>query len=165
MQRSLSMNLYPVRLTPFLMNTPVGSSVRTIGFRGIPQIQVGFSGVGLTMSSPAMGGHHTSIAKVLTGAFLYYERYRLGGIDTVRGYEDFEIFPRNANGEINFNGGNKVLYANLEYRIPLANQLTAVAFFDVGQVWDESVTNVFSDFTLKKGAGVGVRFDLMGMLA
>ena len=97
--------------------------------------------------------------------FLYYERYRLGGIDTVRGYEDFEIFPRNANGEINFNGGNKVLYANLEYRIPLANQLTAVAFFDVGQVWDESITNVFSDFTLKKGAGVGVRFDLMGMLA
>ena len=97
--------------------------------------------------------------------FLYYERYRLGGIDTVRGYEDFEIFPRNANGEINFNGGNKVLYANLEYRVPLANQLTAVAFFDVGQVWDESITNVFSDFTLKKGAGVGVRFDLMGMLA
>ena len=97
--------------------------------------------------------------------FLYYERYRLGGIDTVRGYEDFEIFPRNKNGEINFNGGNKVLYANLEYRIPLANQLTAVAFFDVGQVWDESIPNVFSDFTLKKGAGVGVRFDLMGMLA
>ena len=25
--------------------------------------------------------------------FLYYERYRLGGIDTVRGYEDYEIFP------------------------------------------------------------------------
>ena len=98
--------------------------------------------------------------------FLYYERYRLGGIDTVRGYEDFEIFPVNANtGTRNFNGGNKVLYANLEYRIPLANQLTAVAFFDVGQVWDESITNVFSDFKLKKGAGVGVRFDLMGMLA
>ena len=97
--------------------------------------------------------------------FLYYERYRLGGIDTVRGYEDFEIFPRNANGEINFNGGNKVLYANLEYRIPFANQLTGVAFFDVGQVWDESIRNVFSDFKLKKGAGVGIRFDLMGMLA
>jgi len=98
--------------------------------------------------------------------FLYYERYRLGGIDTVRGYEDFEIFPINANtGTRNFNGGNKVLYANLEYRIPFANQLTAVAFFDVGQVWDESITNVFNDFRLKKGAGVGVRFDLMGMLA
>ena len=98
--------------------------------------------------------------------FLYYERYRLGGIDTVRGYEDFEIFPVNTKtGTRNFNGGNKVLYGNLEYRIPFANQLTAVAFFDVGQVWDESITNVFNDFKLKKGAGVGVRFDLMGMLA
>ena len=97
---------------------------------------------------------------------LYYERYRLGGIDTVRGYEDYEIFPTNQDtNQRNFNGGNKVLYANLEYRIPFANQLTGVAFFDVGQVWDESITNIFSDFKLKKGAGVGIRFDLMGMLA
>ena len=98
--------------------------------------------------------------------FLYYERYRLGGIDTVRGYEDFEIFPVIAGtDEYNYHGGNKVLYGNLEYRIPFANQLTGVVFFDVGQVWDESVINVFSDFKLKKGAGVGIRFDLMGMLA
>ena len=98
--------------------------------------------------------------------FLYYERYRIGGIDTVRGYEDYEIFPINADtGEYNYNGGNKVLYANLEYRIPFASQLTGVVFFDMGQVWDESITNIFGDFKLKKGAGVGVRFDLMGMLA
>lgn len=98
--------------------------------------------------------------------FLYYERYRLGGIDTVRGYEDYEIFPVNVNtNEYNYNGGNKVLYANLEYRVPFASQLTGVVFFDVGQVWDESITNVFNDFKLKKGAGVGIRFDLMGMLA
>ena len=98
--------------------------------------------------------------------FLHYERYRLGGIDTVRGYEDHEIFPVNLDtGEFNYNGGNKVLYANLEYRIPFANQLTGVLFFDAGQVWDESITNIFRDFKVKKGAGVGIRFDLMGMLA
>ena len=96
---------------------------------------------------------------------LSFERYRIGGIDTVRGYEDHTIAPIAANGAYNYNGGNKVLYANLEYRIPFANQLTGVVFFDVGQVWDESVTNIFSDFNLKKGAGVGIRFDLMGMLA
>ena len=98
--------------------------------------------------------------------FLHYERYRLGGIDTVRGYEDHEIFPVNLDtGGFNYNGGNKVLYANLEYRIPFANQLTGVLFFDAGQVWDESITNIFRDFKVKKGAGVGIRFDLMGMLA
>ena len=96
---------------------------------------------------------------------LSFERYRIGGIDTVRGYDDYTIAPIRANGTYNYNGGNKVLYANLEYRIPFANQLTGVVFFDVGQVWDESVTNIFGDFNLKKGAGVGIRFDLMGMLA
>ena len=30
---------------------------------------------------------------------------------------------------------------------------------------DESITNIFNEFQLKKGAGVGIRFDLMGMLA
>ena len=97
---------------------------------------------------------------------LAFERYRLGGIDTVRGYDDYTIFPINANtNDYNYNGGNKVLYANLEYRIPFANQLTGVVFFDIGQVWDESVTNIFGNFNLNKGAGVGIRFDLMGMLA
>jgi outer membrane translocation and assembly module TamA len=32
-------------------------------------------------------------------------------------------------------------------------------------VWDESRSNVFKDLHFKKGAGVGIRFDLMGMLA
>ena len=89
------MNLYPAHITASLMNTPVDSSVRTIGFRGIPQIQVGSFPVGLITSSRVTYGHHTSIANIAkrTDWRLAYERYRLGGIDTVRGYEDFEIFP------------------------------------------------------------------------
>jgi outer membrane translocation and assembly module TamA len=58
-----------------------------------------------------------------------------------------------------------VLYANLEYRIPLADRLTGTIFFDMGQVWDESQPNIFKDLNFKKGAGVGIRFDMFGMLA
>ncbi|MCZ6677271.1 MAG: outer membrane protein assembly factor BamA [Candidatus Poribacteria bacterium] len=100
-------------------------------------------------------------SKTVDSRFLFFERYLLGGIDTVRGYEDYAIFPSNNNP----NGGNKVFYANFEYRIPLANRLTGVLFFDIGQVWDESRDNILKDINLKKGAGVGIRFDLMGMLA
>ena len=97
---------------------------------------------------------------------LFFERYLLGGVDTIRGYEDYEIAPTNARtGEPNFNGGNKTFYANFEYRLPLSPQLTGAVFFDIGQVWDESRSNVFKDLHFKKGAGVGIRFDLMGMLA
>ena len=93
--------------------------------------------------------------------FLRYERFLLGGIDTVRGYEDYEILPTSGK----YYGGNKVFYANLEYRIPLGAQLTGAAFFDIGQVWDEEEPNIFKDINLKKGAGVGIRFNLFGMLA
>ena len=98
--------------------------------------------------------------------YLFLERFLLGGIDTVRGYEDYEIFPKDkVTGEPNLNGGNKVLYGNLEYRIPLADRLTGTIFFDIGQVWDESQPNIFKDLNFKKGAGVGIRFDMFGMLA
>ena len=97
--------------------------------------------------------------------YLFLERFLLGGIDTVRGYEDYEIFPTNAEGEPNLNGGNKVLYGNLEYRIPLADRLTGTIFFDMGQVWDERQSNILRDLSFKKGAGLGIRFDMFGMLA
>jgi outer membrane protein insertion porin family len=92
---------------------------------------------------------------------LLFERFALGGVDTIRGYEDDEIFPINGNPY----GGNRMLYANFEYRIPINPQLTGAVFFDIGQVWDESTSNIFKDLGFKKGAGVGIRFDLLGMLA
>ena len=93
--------------------------------------------------------------------FLRYERFLLGGIDTVRGYDDYTIWPSSGN----YFGGNKVFFANFEYRIPLGSQLSGSAFFDIGQVWDELEPNIFKDINLRKGAGVGIRFNLLGMLA
>ena len=92
---------------------------------------------------------------------LFYERFYLGGVDTIRGYEDWEIYPDSAN----FIGGNKVFFTNLEYRIPVSPQLTTAVFFDVGQVWDESIVNVFNQINLKRGAGVEARLQMLGMLA
>lgn len=97
--------------------------------------------------------------------FLRYERFYLGGIDTVRGYEDYSIYPPPRGNELYSYGGNKVFFANFEYRIPLGSQLTGSAFFDVGQVWDEYQPNIFKHINLRKGAGVGIRFNLLGMLA
>ena len=107
----------------------------------------------------ARGGYLNSRAS--DDWFLRFERFLLGGIDTVRGYEDYEILPTSGK----YYGGNKVFYANLEYRIPLGAQLTGAAFFDIGQVWDEEESNIFKDINLRKGAGVGIRFNLLGMLA
>lgn len=92
---------------------------------------------------------------------LFYERFYLGGVDTIRGYEDWEIYPDSGN----FIGGNKVFFTNLEYRIPVSPQLTTAVFFDFGQVWDETVPNVFDQINMKRGAGVEARLQMLGMLA
>ena len=103
------------------------------------------------------------ISKSTDRRFLFYERFFLGGVDTIRGYEQWEIYP----DSLNPYGGNKVFFANLEYRIPVSPQLTAALFFDVGQVWDETVANPFSlsQINMKKGVGVEARLNMFGMLA
>ena len=107
------------------------------------------------------------VSKSTDSYFLFYERFFLGGVDTVRGYEDYEIYPDPPEGSTAYNpyGGNKVFFANLEYRIPVSQQLTAALFFDIGQVWDESVKNPFSQINMKKGLGVEARLNMFGMLA
>ena len=98
---------------------------------------------------------------------LFYERFYLGGVDTVRGYEDWEIYPdpTDGSGIPHPFGGDKVFFTNFEYRIPISPQLTSAVFFDIGQVWDESVNNPFNDINLKRGAGVEARLQMLGMLA
>ena len=97
--------------------------------------------------------------------FLFYERFFLGGVDSIRGYEDWEIYPdADETGAINPYGGDKVFFANFEYRVPISQQLTAALFFDIGQVWDENVTNVFNQINMKRGLGLEARFTMLGML-
>ena len=99
---------------------------------------------------------------------LFYERFYLGGVDTIRGYEDWEIYPDpvnpdSANPTRGF-GGNKVFFSNWEYRVQVSQQLTTAVFFDIGQVWDESTPNVFNSINLKRGAGVEARLQMFGRL-
>lgn len=89
-----------------------------------------------------------------------YERYFLGGADTIRGY--------NSNGQVGpLNGGKVYGIANMEFKFPLAREkkrtIVQWAFFlDAGNSWD-----TFRDINLgigssvrqiKTGAGFGIRF-------
>lgn len=105
-------------------------------------------------------------SKSVDREYLFYERFFLGGVDTIRGYEDYEIYPDpDETGAINPFGGDKMVFANLEYRIPVSPQLTAALFYDIGQVWDESVRNPFNQINFKSGLGVEARLNMFGMLA
>lgn len=63
-----------------------------------------------------------------------YEKIFLGGERSIRGFDIYRIGPRNEYGAVI--GGNKALYLNLEYMIPLNQQVSFVFFYDVGNAYD-----------------------------
>jgi outer membrane protein insertion porin family len=72
-----------------------------------------------------------------------FERYRLGGERTIRGFGFGSIMPRKPNGSFFFTsagsrmGGDKYLLFNFETILTVAGPLKLVAFFDAGNTWLE----------------------------
>ena len=95
----------------------------------------------------------------------FSERYRLGGYNDLRGFKYWEIGPRfsllrspgGRRTSIN-KGGDKKLFTQLEYFIPLIPEagIKALLFADVGRVYDDSESLSFSDFN--KDIGFGFRW-------
>ncbi|MBI4753386.1 outer membrane protein assembly factor BamA [Candidatus Desantisbacteria bacterium] len=85
-----------------------------------------------------------------------YEKFRVGGHYSVRGYEERSISPQDVNK--NPKGGEAVFVGNIEYRFPIApKQLYGVLFADCGNVWEKTSVVDFSE--LKAGAGIGLRIN------
>ena len=82
-----------------------------------------------------------------------FERYYLGGIDTLRGLRDVGPRDPSTNDPV---GGFTMLCFNFEYIFPLVKNagMKGVVFFDTGNAWD---TGWHLD-DMRKTAGVGVRW-------
>ncbi len=85
-----------------------------------------------------------------------FERYRLGGISTIRGFKTWMVGPKLPNGEIL--GGNKELIFNVEAVFPLIPgiKLKGLVFFDAGNAYD--VGEPYSFEKLRTSVGVGLRW-------
>ena len=86
-----------------------------------------------------------------------YEKYMLGGINSVRGYDWYSISPRDVGDEAI--GGEKMMVFNFELAFPLLKTegLYAVAFYDMGNVWGvKESAYKFGD--LRRSYGGGLRY-------
>jgi outer membrane protein insertion porin family len=85
-----------------------------------------------------------------------YERFRLGGISSVRGYEWGDISPIDpaTGGEM---GGDKMWLLNVEYRVPFLEEqgVWGLVFFDAGNAFIE-MDNWKS--TARRSVGLGMRW-------
>ncbi|RLB09026.1 MAG: outer membrane protein assembly factor BamA [Deltaproteobacteria bacterium] len=91
------------------------------------------------------------------GMLPVYEKFFIGGIDTVRGFNYQEISPRDPI-TLEKIGGEKMMIYNVEYRVPVTKDKSfiALAFFDTGNVWRASEDYSFSD--MRRSIGFGIRW-------
>ena len=85
-----------------------------------------------------------------------YERFFAGGANTIRGYKERRVSPRDP-GSNDPIGGNAIALANMEFTFPLYEKvLKGAVFYDVGNCWaDASEFITGGDF--RNGVGFGVR--------
>jgi outer membrane protein insertion porin family len=85
-----------------------------------------------------------------------YERFYLGGINSVRGYDWREIHVLDEDG--NEIGGNKFIQFNAEYIIPILKKqgLVGLVFYDAGNVFNENEDIDLG--TLRDSVGFGFRW-------
>ncbi|WP_167590493.1 outer membrane protein assembly factor BamA [Oceanidesulfovibrio indonesiensis] len=89
------------------------------------------------------------------GSVPIYQRFYLGGMNSVRGYEGMSIGPRDIYGQVR--GGTYQFFTNFEYLFRLSEEfgLQGVAFFDAGDAWGGFGEDVPH---LKTSVGAGLRW-------
>ncbi|MEP0772827.1 MAG: outer membrane protein assembly factor BamA [Acidobacteriota bacterium] len=93
------------------------------------------------------------------GALPYWERYRIGGERSLRGFPVYRVFPRDkSTGEPYLaengapEGGDRYLQLNLEYQIRLGGPLKFILFTDIGNNWHERQGWELSNYRHSAGA-------------
>jgi len=85
-----------------------------------------------------------------------YEKFMLGGIDSVRGYDALSISPKDTATGYSI-GGEKMWLGNVEYRVPILKKqgVIGLVFFDAGNAFkqDESWR-----LRAKRSVGFGIRW-------
>lgn len=85
-----------------------------------------------------------------------FDRFFLGGANTIRGFKFRDVGPRDEKDEPI--GGEAFIAGTVEYTFPIIPRLRGATFFDVGNVYFDRDDFDLSD--LSGSIGVGVRVNL-----
>ncbi len=85
------------------------------------------------------------------------DRFYAGGSYSVRGWQRYQLGPKNESGYPS--GGNSLLEGSLELRYPIYDIFSGVVFLDGGNVWRDSYEYIAEQ--LHFAGGVGLRVDTL----
>ena len=112
----------------------------------------------LVLALRASAGYSTGFGN--TPDVPFYEKFFVGGTDTVRGYGERILSPLDSTGTPV--GGNFMTLANVELRFPIYGPIFGTTFFDAGKSWDH-VTD-FDAANIPTSVGLGLRIMIGGAL-
>jgi outer membrane protein insertion porin family len=113
------------------------------------------SGGSNVIETVVSGGVTSTVARAIDPVPIF-DRYFLGGANTLRGFAFRKVSPKDGNNEPI--GGNTFVNATAEYSYPIVERVRGAFFFDIGNVYQNAYDFTFSD--LKSDAGIGVRLNL-----
>ncbi len=91
----------------------------------------------------------------IAGDAPFYERFYVGGGETIRGYKERGLTNT---------GGNKLLVLTTEYRLGLTKSVQGVLFADAGYTWAKGTKVNFDDLEYGVGTGFRIYHSLIGGL-
>jgi len=108
-------------------------------------------------SAFSVQGRWGYIEKRPGGELPVYEKFFLGGMNTVRGFDYHSISPVDPVTGDRI-GGEKMMVYNIEFRFPLVKEqgVVGVLFFDAGNVFTKDEDYTFSG--IRRSAGAGIRW-------
>jgi outer membrane protein insertion porin family len=130
--------------------------LQLLGAAGVVEAFGATKGDGQKVIETVVNGGVTSTVVRAVDDVPIFDRYFLGGANTLRGFSFRKVGPKDGNGEPI--GGNVFYNATAEYTFPIIERVRGAVFFDIGEVEREAYT--FSVGDLKSDAGVGVRLNL-----
>jgi len=102
-----------------------------------------------------------------------FQRFFLGGLDSLRGFEDREVGPKGKTGKLDeqidgkdvyltgdaVTGGDKMAFCQFEYLFPVikAAKIRGLVFFDAGSAWGGPGDD--TGFDLRTDIGAGIRWN------
>ncbi len=144
-------------LTAEVTGGPFGGNVETYRFEASSRWYFPLGFFGLVGSLNGTVGHVDSLEG---GPVPLFERYFLGGINTIRGYRSRSVGPQDPPESGTVIGGETAVIFNSEILVPLFPDsgagLKAVVFFDAGNALDRGEDLSFVG--LKKSVGFGFRW-------
>lgn len=130
--------------------------LQLLGAAGVVQAFGATKGDGTNVVETVIKGGVTSLVTRTVNDVPIFDRYFLGGANTLRGFSFRKVGPKDVFGEPV--GGNTYVNATAEYTFPIIERVRGAVFFDIGNVYSDAYD--FSVGDLKSNVGLGVRLNL-----